>query len=70
MNDFMARWVLTAGILCLLLDGRSSYLACRKWVGSDIIFFALISCLPAWRHNSKEDMKEVTKVLFVKNVHL
>ena len=39
MNDFMARWVLTASILCLLPDGRRSYLAWSKWVGSDIIFF-------------------------------
>ena len=29
----MARWVLTVGVLCLLPDGRRSYVSCMKLVG-------------------------------------
>ena len=39
MNDFMARWVLTAGIMCLLPDGGS-----HTWHGGNVwgqILFSL-----------------------------
>ena len=45
MNDLMARWVFTVGILYLLPEGRRSYLLFKKWVGSDKIFVAICGVL-------------------------
>ena len=41
MNVLRERCVLTVGIP----EGRRSYWSCRKWVGSDKIFFAICSVL-------------------------
>ena len=42
---FITCWVLTVDILCLHQDGRRSYLSCEKWLGSDMIFYAISTVL-------------------------
>ena len=45
MNYLRAHWILTVGLLYLLPEGRRTYWSCKKWVGSDKIFFAICSVL-------------------------